>query len=319
MTERETCRASELTRTTYVTDPEGAIHRLVYDAHNAGGRSTFVGDDGAHWDIASVTNMILPTAEEIAEYEADRDRQAFCAALDAFAGAVFRNRLPVPRRGERIHVSFDLDRDEDLKPWAGYLSTSPQRGTSRPVVQAVAEGVEVQVYGPGTSGEFGPELADPPPFLPCADCGEMATLAAPGELCVDCESIAKAGKVEHRDRVGAFPVVAENRTADDPRPTPSYDPHPTIDSRDPQAYAKYAKRLDDECPGWYHDDLGRMAGELADEARNRRAQEFRIDPSDGSHATVERDGFAPPSGHAVQAPTEALKYDGRYDNRGAEA
>lgn len=49
-----------------------------------------------------------------------------------------------------------------------------------------------------------------------------------------------------------------------------YDPNPTVDSRDPDAHAKYANRLDSLCPGWHWDDLHRMTPPLAAEARARR-------------------------------------------------
>ena len=57
--------------------------------------------------------------------------------------------------------------------------------------------------------------------------------------------------------------------------TPGYDKNPTIMLSPGQSYtdwyARYAKHLDERVPGWYRDDLDRMAGELADEATKRRA------------------------------------------------
>lgn len=50
----------------------------------------------------------------------------------------------------------------------------------------------------------------------------------------------------------------------------NWDRNPTIDARDPLAYDKYAARLDADVPGWYWDNLDRMAPELAQFAGNRR-------------------------------------------------
>lgn len=49
-----------------------------------------------------------------------------------------------------------------------------------------------------------------------------------------------------------------------------FDPCPTVDSRDPKAYARYAARLDDAIPDWWTCDLGRLVPALAAEALKRR-------------------------------------------------
>lgn len=46
---------------------------------------------------------------------------------------------------------------------------------------------------------------------------------------------------------------------------------PDEDAAVQRAHAKYAARLDVDCPGWEWDDLDEMVGELAAEARTRRA------------------------------------------------
>jgi hypothetical protein len=48
-----------------------------------------------------------------------------------------------------------------------------------------------------------------------------------------------------------------------------FDPNPTVDSRDPDAYAKYASRLDDSQPDWWTCDLSRLAPALAAESLKR--------------------------------------------------
>lgn len=48
-----------------------------------------------------------------------------------------------------------------------------------------------------------------------------------------------------------------------------FDPCPTVDSRDPDAYAKYAARLDDAVPDWWTCDLNRLVPQLAVEALKR--------------------------------------------------
>lgn len=71
-------------------------------------------------------------------------------------------------------------------------------------------------------------------------------------------------------------VPAEQEPAESPksgRPSPldmKFDGNPTLNSRDPDAYAKYAADLDRDRPGWWECADEEMDGELADEARRRR-------------------------------------------------
>jgi hypothetical protein len=62
----------------------------------------------------------------------------------------------------------------------------------------------------------------------------------------------------------------------DEAPKPGYDPNPTIllakGQTYQQWYEKYAASLDTSNPGWWNDDVDRMAGTLADLARERRAE-----------------------------------------------
>lgn len=54
-------------------------------------------------------------------------------------------------------------------------------------------------------------------------------------------------------------------------PAAQFDTNPTVDSQDPLAYERYAKRLDREAPDWWKDvDPDSMAPGLADEAHLRR-------------------------------------------------
>jgi crossover junction endodeoxyribonuclease RusA len=53
-------------------------------------------------------------------------------------------------------------------------------------------------------------------------------------------------------------------------PAPRFDPNPTVDGRDPEAYAKYAERLDVECPGWWAAPAQGMAPGLLEQADIRR-------------------------------------------------
>lgn len=276
MTARETLAWGDLTDDVYIILDFGTgdeVHHIA-KVFNADGRTSVIysttGNAERHNSLDPVE---LATAEEIADYQRHQDRLSVCQALSRLGSRIVDEGLPVPPGGKGIVLSFDLADDADLGPWAEYLSTRPKRATSRPLVQAEAEGVEVYVYGPGTSGEFGPELADAP-------------------------------SVEHRDAVGAFPVVAENRTSNDSRPLPSYDPNPTLAMRvgdDPSdAYASYAAWLDELNPGWWKDDTSRMAGGLAIEARKRCALDA---------------GYSVSDGHRPQVDDEAMKHD-RHSGEG---
>lgn len=68
-----------------------------------------------------------------------------------------------------------------------------------------------------------------------------------------------------------LPVTAPKSPATPADRKVSYDPNPTVYVGDPDAYGAYARRLDDECPDWWRDDLSPMAPELATAARMRRA------------------------------------------------
>ena len=52
-----------------------------------------------------------------------------------------------------------------------------------------------------------------------------------------------------------------------------YDPNPTVNASDPDAYIRYAADLDTWSPGWYRDDVARMTPPLANEALRRRCEE----------------------------------------------
>jgi len=66
-----------------------------------------------------------------------------------------------------------------------------------------------------------------------------------------------------------------------------YDANPTVDARDPNAYAKYAQRLDSVQVDWWADDLDRMAPELAKEAMKRRALATEMVPAPESSSPLD--------------------------------
>lgn len=57
-----------------------------------------------------------------------------------------------------------------------------------------------------------------------------------------------------------------------------YDPNPTVDGNDPDAYRRYAERLDREVPDWYLDDAAGMAAPLAVYALQRRLLRTKVQP-----------------------------------------
>ena len=196
---RQTCQAYELTDDTYVFH-NGTVEKIV-KAHTVVDRTTIINDLGEAWRISSSTTVELASQAEVVEYQQVRDRIAVADALRSLGDRIVSRGLPVPAGGRGIVVSLYLADDADLEPWADYLSSRPQRGTVQPLIQADAEGVEINVYGPGNSGEFGPDLADAPaesvehrvsvgafPIVgkPCAKCGAVDALS-PIELCHDCE------------------------------------------------------------------------------------------------------------------------------------
>jgi hypothetical protein len=56
-----------------------------------------------------------------------------------------------------------------------------------------------------------------------------------------------------------------------------FDMNPTVDGRDPDAYSRYATRLDVEVPGWWWADIDMMTDGLYEEAWRRRVDQDRDD------------------------------------------
>lgn len=276
MTEREMVRADEVRDETCILD-SGRVREIV-KAFTVGARTTFIDSDGESFRYTNSTMLELASTDEVSGYDKERDRGIVAEAFRALARQIIDRKLPVPHDGRGVVVSFDLVDDGDLKPWSEWLSKRPQRVTSRPVIQAEAEGVEVYVYGPGTSGEFGPDLSEPSDTR-CARCHEVRPVNGV-ELCIDCEAelaLKAAGEmedVEHRDSVGAFPVVEPQ----------------LVMVTCPVCEVGLMRSTDVRCV------------DCAAESALQAMDEMRAEEN-------EREGFAPPSGHAVQAPDEALKYD----------
>lgn len=85
------------------------------------------------------------------------------------------------------------------------------------------------------------------------------------------EAVAQAVRDGFRDAMGdGFGAAGSADGADG---QPGYDANPAVNGNDPFAYAKYAERLDKECPGWWRDSPAEMAPELAEQARRRRERE----------------------------------------------
>ena len=200
---RETRRGADLTDDVYIFDRgpgfEGVEH--LKKVFTVNGQTVALDAAGIkrEWDANAVVQ--IATDDEIAAYRREQDRFAVAWALNRLGSNIVDKGLPVPPGGVGIVVSLYLLDNADLGPWANWLSTRPRRGTAQPLIQADAEGVEINVYGPGNSGEFGPDLADAPaesvehrvsvgafPIVgkPCAKCGAVDALS-PIELCHDCE------------------------------------------------------------------------------------------------------------------------------------
>jgi hypothetical protein len=283
---RQTCRARDLTDDSYIFHHDHNEIRHIAKAYTVGDRTYLIYAAGAPGDFEADGVVALATEGEIAAYRREQDRFAVARALTRLGSQICDKELPVPPGGVGIVVSLYLADDADLGPWADYLSARPRRGTALPLIQADAEGVEINVY---RSGEFGPDLAD----------------------------AALTESVEHRDSVGAFPVVAQSRTSNDTRPFPSYDPNPTLAMRVGgdlnEAYASYARSLDTSNPGWQWDDMSRMAGGLAHEADKRRAAgRHPLHPNAPKPAP---DGWPISDGHRPPVDDEAMKQD-RHSGEG---
>lgn len=80
------------------------------------------------------------------------------------------------------------------------------------------------------------------------------------------------------------PVTAPKSPSTPPLRPPSYDRNPTLLDvrRADEGYRKYATTLDRTYPGWWRDDLDRMAPGLAMEARTRRMAEPVVSSEDGA-------------------------------------
>lgn len=102
----------------------------------------------------------------------------------------------------------------------------------------------------------------------------------------------------------------------------SYDANPTVDSRDPDAWRRYAERLDNSVPRWWEDPVDIMNPHLAEQAQIRRRSERlarrRLTPS-GINAGIERivegnmqplipDQLLPLTAHVIDAVEDALQH-----------
>ena len=330
---RETRRGADLTDDVYIFDRgpgfEGVEH--LKKVFTVNGQTVALDAAGIkrEWDANAVVQ--IATDDEIAAYRREQDRFAVARALNRLGSNIVDKGLPVPPGGVGIVVSLYLLDNADLGPWANWLSTRPRRGTAQPLIQADAEGVEINVYGPGNSGEFGPDLADialteAPPLvmLTCPVCGE-GLMAAPAERCMDCaiESgpMYDERRVQPRDCGECYPGGFSPGTFEGPQrdcsvhgenaKPPSYDANPTINLGDPHAYEVYAAALDLSNPGWWNDDRSRMAYELANEADKRRSEEAALPEP----LKPERDGWPVSDGHRPPVDDDAMKHD-RHSGEG---
>ena len=232
---RETCRAADLAEDNcvFLNYHRGEQVRVVKSAYTVKGNTTVVFNDGEALRVGSDVPFNLATQQEVEEADAEADRKAFAAALDRFADRVVQARLPVPHRDKRIHLGLDLDRVEDVQAWSRWLASNPQQGTSRLVVLAEVEGVEVMVRGPeGSTAEFGPDVADAAQERPDVFEQNMAILRD-HSLC--------APDVEHRDSVVAFPIASPAPwCAHIACPNFTGNPHPRTESCPPDAKPKPA-------------------------------------------------------------------------------
>lgn len=288
---RQTRRAADLTEDTCVVQitDRGEQVRVVASAYTVNGKTTVVFADGEPIRVISDVPFHLATQQEVEEADAQADREAFAAALDRFADRVVQARLPVPHRDQRIHIGFDLDRDSDVQAWSRWLASNPQQGTSRLVVLAEVEGVEVMVRGPeGSTAEFGPDLADAPSVSDdLADAAREITMAEvfsygpvldpPAGTAGRIEVVAP--DVEHRDSVGAFPVAES-----------------------PKDCARCGKKV------WFLSEV-ELCEPCEKDIAGRAMAELDARPKS------ERDGWSVSDGHRPPVDDEAMKHD-RHSGEG---
>jgi hypothetical protein len=172
MAERETCLFADLAEGTYIVN--GSVVQRADKVKTVGSRTTVIDADGESWRVTSTATAILATDTEAAEFEEGRDRERVAEGLRLLADTILRRKLPVPSSLRDVKVDFTLHDSADLSGWAEVLRRRPVKHVPSLLPSMSSDELGLDICIVGGTGEFGPDLAE---------------------------------SVEHRDAVGALPVV----------------------------------------------------------------------------------------------------------------